>query len=161
MRKEIIGQTSVTEIGRHTYAEWFDLESIASVELTAEDATFPIENALSLNSERNEIGWRARNPGPQKITLRFDSPQLIRRIFLHFTEYEMERAQEFVLRYSSSKEKDREIVRQQWNFSPTGSTQEIEDYTVELESVTKFEIIIDPDRGRGASPATLNILRLA
>ena len=65
-----------------------------------------------------------------------------------------------MLRYSSASEADREIVRQQWTFSPTGSTQEIEDYAVELESVTKLELVIDPDRGRGQSLATLNALRL-
>jgi hypothetical protein len=80
---------------------------------------------------------------------------------VHFIERETEREQEFVLRYSSAKEPDREIVRQQWNFSPTGSTQEIEDYTVDLEGVTKLELVIDPDRGRGHSRATLNALRLA
>jgi hypothetical protein len=69
--------------------------------------------------------------------LGFDAPQYIRRIFLHFIERETERAQEFVLRYSSASERDREIVRQQWTFSPTGSAQEIEDYAVELESMTK------------------------
>ena len=34
-------------------------------------------------------------------------------------------------------------------------------YAVELESVTKLELVIDPDRGRGHSLATLNALRLA
>ena len=66
-----------------------------------------------------------------------------------------------MLRYSSTKQTDREIVRQQWTFSPTGSVQEIEDYAVNLESVTKVEIVIDPDRGRKNSLATLNALRLA
>jgi hypothetical protein len=93
--------------------------------------------------------------------LSFDTPQHVRRIFLHFIERETERAQEFVLRYTSARETDREIVRQQWTFSPTGSTQEIEDYAVELESVTKLELVIDPDSGRGHSLATLNALRLA
>jgi hypothetical protein len=51
-------------------------------------------------------------------------------------------------------------VRQQWTFSPTGSTQEIEDSAVELKSVTKLELVIDPDRGRGRILATLNTLRL-
>jgi hypothetical protein len=91
----------------------------------------------------------------------FDAPQHIRRIFLHFIERETERVQEFVLRYASASETDREIVRQQWTFSPTGSTQEIEDYAVELESATTLELVIDPDRGRGQSLATLNALRLA
>jgi hypothetical protein len=55
--------------------------------------------------------------------LGFDGPQHIRRIFLHIIERETEREQEFVLRYSSASETNREIVRQQWTFSPTGSAQ--------------------------------------
>jgi hypothetical protein len=88
-------------------------------------------------------------------------PTHLRRIFAHFIEHKTERSQEFVLRYSSGTETDREIVRQQWEFSPTGSCQEIEDYAVELEGVTKLELVIDPDRGRRQSLATLNALRVA
>ena len=160
MRKEIVEHRTTPGKDKGT-AEWLDLDSIAHVQLTSEDPAFPIENALGTSPERNERGWRATSPGPQTITLGFDGPQHIRRIFLHFIERETEREQEFVLRYSSASETNREIVRQQWTFSPTGSTQEIEDYEVELKSVTKLELVIDPDRGRRHSLATLNALRLA
>ena len=160
MRKEIIGHSTKPEKS-HEDAAWIDLEPIARVELTSEDPSFPIENALSTNPERNEIGWRAATPGPQTIALVFTVPTHLRRIFARFIEHGTERQQEFVLRYSSAKETAREIVRQQWSFSPTGSTQEIEDYTVDLEGVTKLELVIDPDRGRGHSRAILNALRLA
>ena len=160
MRKEIVGQ-KVTAAKPHHDVDWLDLESIASVQLTSEDPAFPIENALSANPERNEIGWRAAAPGPQTITLSFDHPLRIRRIHVLFIEHQTERSQEFVLRYFSSQETGREIVRQQWVFSPSGSSQEAEDYNVELDSVTKLELTIDPDRGLGHRPATLNALRLA
>jgi hypothetical protein len=160
MQKEIIGQGTAAEKS-HEDADWLDLESIARVQITSEDPAFPIENALVTNPERNEIGWRAATPGPQTIALVFTVPTHLRRIFAHFIEHKTERMQEIVLRYSSATETAREIVRQQWNFSPTGSAQEIEDFAVELEGVTKLELVIDPDRGRGQSLATLNALRLA
>ena len=160
MRKEIVEHRTTAGKGQAT-AEWLDLDSIAHVQLTSEDPAFPIENALGTSPERNERGWRAASPGPQTITLGFDGPQHIRRIFLHFIERETEREQEFVLRYSSASETNREIVRQQWTFSPTGSAQEIEDYEVELKSVTQLELVIDSDRGRRHCLATLNVLRLA
>jgi hypothetical protein len=160
MRKEIVGQRAAAG-ETQTAAEWLDLASIARVQLTSEDPAFPIENALSTNPTLNELGWRATSPGPQTITLLFDVPQRIRRIVVHFVERSMERSQEFLLRYSSAKETDREIVRQQWSFSPNGSAQEAEDYAVELESVTKLELVIDPDRGRRNSVATLSALRIA
>jgi hypothetical protein len=160
VQKEIIGNSTIVAKS-HEDADWFDLESIARVELTSEDPAFPIENALSTNPELNQLGWRAASTGPQTIALVFTVPTHLRRIFAHFIERETERAQEFVLRYSSEKETGREIVRQQWTFSPSGSAQEIEDYDVDLEAVTKLELVIDPDRGRGQSRATLNALRLA
>jgi hypothetical protein len=160
MRKEIVGQKAVAG-ETQTASEWLDLPSIARVQLTSEDPAFPIENALSTNPTLNELGWRATGPGPQTIALLFDVPQRIRRIVVHFVERNLERSQEFLLRYSSAKETDREIVRQQWSFSPNGSAQEGEDYAVELESVTKLELVIDPDRGRRNSVATLSALRIA
>jgi hypothetical protein len=38
-----------------------------------------------------------------------------------------------------------EIVRQQWNFSPDGSTSETEDYRVDLHGVSVMELNINPD----------------
>lgn len=160
MRKETIGRSAVAVKGRDD-KDWLDLESIAGVQITSEDPAFPIENALSLNPELNLLGWRAATLGPQTIALVFTVPTHLRRIFAKFMEHATERTQQFVLRYSSAKETDREIVRQQWNFSPSGSSQEIEDYTVDLASVTRLELVIDPDCGRGQCRATLNALRLA
>jgi hypothetical protein len=160
MRKEIVEHTAGAK-STHENDDWLDLESLASVQITSEDPAFPIENALSTNPERNEIGWRAAAPGPQTIALSFDNPQRIRRIHLLFIEHRAERTQEFVLRYSSPNETGREIVRQQWNFSPTGASQEIEDYTVNLDSVTTLELAIDPNPSGGPALATLNVLRVA
>jgi hypothetical protein len=160
MRKEIVGQKAVAG-ETQTAPEWLDLTSIARVQLTSEDPAFPIENALTKNPTLNQLGWRATSPGPQTVTILFDVPQRIRRVVVHFVERNMERSQEFLLRYSSAKETDREIVRQQWGFSPNGSAEEVEDYAVELDSVTKLELVIDPDRGRRNSVATLSALRIA
>jgi hypothetical protein len=48
-----------------------------------------------------------------------------------------------------------EIARQQWNFSPTGSTVEIEDYSVNLEFVSVLELVIQPGLGDRDTIATL------
>ncbi len=47
----------------------------------------------------------------------------------------------------------KEVVRQQWNFSPYGSTAESEDYAIDLEKVSILELTIDPDRGAGEALA--------
>jgi hypothetical protein len=52
-------------------------------------------------------------------------------------------------------------VRQQWNFSPAGSTSEVEDYEVWLDEVSILELAIKPDLVRGDAPATLAEWRIA
>ncbi len=128
------------------------------VEVTSEENGYPIESALL---EEENRGWRAANAGPQTIRLIFDEPQRLRRIRLVFEDSENARTQEFVLRWSRDGHSFREIVRQQWNFSPPGSVQEIEDYAVELSDVTVLELVIVPDKNCGAARASLVSLRLA
>jgi hypothetical protein len=55
----------------------------------------------------------------------------------------------------------REIVRQQWNFSPPGTVRETEDYAVELPDVTVLELRILPDQSGGKACASLASFRLA
>jgi len=138
---------------------WLDLEATAVVEITSEDKEYPVEAALVSGETR---GWRAANPGSQTIRLIFDKPQRLTRIALVFEETETERTQEFVLRWSSDGGRSfREIVRQQWNFSPPATSREVEEYRAELSNVTVLELIIVPDKSRGAARASLKSLRLA
>ena len=94
--------------------------------------------------------------------VRIDRPRIIR-IWLVFEETGAERTQEFVLRwFSDGGHSFREIVHQQWNFSPPDTTRETEDYRVELSDVTVLELVIVPDKSRGvAARASLKSLRLA
>jgi hypothetical protein len=138
---------------------WLDLEKLVQVEVTSEDLSHPIEFALLPSSSD---GWRAAEPGEQCIRLIFDDPQKISRILLVFEETTVARSQEFALRWSSSaKGKYREIVRQQFNFSPPGTVVEREDYHVELPNVSILELQIFPDKGNNALIAALAQLRLA
>jgi hypothetical protein len=138
---------------------WLDLNRTALVEVTSEENGYPIESALL---EAESLGWRAANPGPQTIRLVFDEPQKLRRIRLAFEDSENTRTQEFVLRWSpDAGHSFREILRQQWNFSPPDSVRETEDYTVELSVVTALELMIVPDKSGGAARASLASLRLA
>jgi hypothetical protein len=135
------------------------VDSTAFVEVTSEENDYPIEFALLGAEDR---GWRAANSGTQSIRLIFDKPQKFKRIRLVFDESENTRTQEFVLRWSPDAGNSfREVVRQQWNFSPPGSTRETEDYAVELSAVTVLELIIVPDQSGGAARASLASLRLA
>lgn len=138
---------------------WLALERLADVEVTSEDPAHPIEAALLPN---RSSGWRAEGLGEQTIRLLFSSPQRVRRIRLSFVESETERTQEYVLRWSHDGGKTfRDIVRQQWNFSPQGSTSETEDHHVDLPHTTTLELRIIPDVSGNRVPASLDHLRVA
>ena len=107
-------------------------------------------------------GWRAADSGAQTIRLIFDQPQNLRRISLVFEEAKTERTQEFFLRWSPDGGRSfREIVRQQWNFSPPNAIREVEEFQVVLSAVTALELVIVPDISRGAARASLTSLRLS
>jgi len=138
---------------------WLDLEHMAQVELTSEDPTHPVEGALL---SRSTTGWRAAEPGVQSIRLLFHQPQRLRRIRLRFDEPAASRTQEFALRWSPDGGRSfRDLVRQQYTFSPEGSTREVEDLNVDLPTVTALELTIIPDQGRGQAYASLSEWRLA
>ena len=113
--------------------EWLDVEQLAQVEVTSEDAAHPVEAALVPG---DGAGW--------------------------FIEPDTTRTQEFVLRWSPDGGRSfREIVRQPWNFGPPERIREAEDYGVELSGVTVLELVIVPDKSRGEARASLARCRLA
>jgi len=76
--------------------------------------------------------------------------------YTHFEEHEAERTQEFTMRWSPAQGgPTKEIIRQQWTFSPGGSTREVEEYDVGLERVAVLELFIRPNLNAGAERATL------
>ena len=156
MRKRITSHRQQESPSANT--SWLDLEALARVEVTSEDAAHPIESALLTVGA---IGWRAESPGEQTVRLLFDAPQRLKRIRLLFREEKEARTQEFVLRWSPTTESSwRDVVRQQYHFSPSGATEEIEEYQVELEDVAALELTIIPNLS-GGSYASLAQLRLA
>jgi len=152
MRKRLIADEP-----RGAAEDWLDLTAIAQVEITSEAADHPIESALSGAGS----GWRASSPGEQRVRLLFDRPQSLTRIRVGF-DVDAARTQEFLLRWSPDEGRTyREVVRQQYTFSPPYTTREIEDYTVTLPGVTLLELRITPDISGGSARASLSELRVA
>ena len=153
MRKTIIRPESV-----HAHEEWLNLEQLAAVEVTSEDPNFPIESAFGRGQGS---GWRAAEKGQQVIRLVLDEPRPLCRIRLEFSESENPRTQEFTLRWSRPDGPMTEIVRQQWTFSPRGSTSEVEDYQVNLDSVSILELVLKPDLRPETAFASLAAWRIS
>ena len=155
-------KTPFSPIGNSSGApghDWLDLDQAARVEVSSEAEGYPVEGAL-LKDVR--AGWRADGPGSQTIRLLFDHPQTIRVIRLVFKEREFARTQEFVLRWLPQGTRDwKDVVRQQWNFSPPVTEDESEEYKVHLPSATGLELSICPDISGGETRASLESLKLS
>lgn len=152
MRKTLINTTT------ENTPLYLDLATLARMELSSECPAHPIESALLDNGGS---GWRAKDPGAQTIRLIFDQPQTVQRLLLQFDERELSRTQEFVLRWRRDNDGlFREILRQQYHFSPPETTREVEDYSLGLSSVIAIELQIIPDISGGAACAQLTRLRL-
>ena len=159
MRKRIINQFTQGVPPPRSDQHWLNLEDLAEVEVTSEDAAHPIESALIPHAGP---GWRSAQPGQQTVRLLFDEPQKVSSIYIVFHENEHARTQQFVLLSSSDRGKSfRQIVRQQYHFSPPDTITESEDYTVDLNGLTILELCIVPDISGGSARASLAQLRLA
>lgn len=155
MRKRVIPEAAEAE-ATAADSEWLDLDLLAEVEISSEDPEHPIESALLPGGS----GWRAGGPGEQTIRLLFAEPLAIRRIWLEFTENDVERTQEYAVRVSQDGESFQDVVRQQWNFSPNGATDQREDHQVELSGVRALEVWVRPDYTGSPAVASLKVLRL-
>lgn len=157
MRKKII-KGSDQRLETLIENNWLNIENIADVEVTSENERYPVESALILDSSS---GWVAGEEGIQTIRLVFNEPQNIQRIMLKFSESSVERTQEYVLNWYSEDGKPHEIVRQQWNFNPNGSTTEVENHHIILTNVSLLELCINPDISSSNSKASLEKLRIS
>jgi hypothetical protein len=150
--------TNADPAPRKKKASWLDVKALARIEATSEDSRYPIESVL----EKDGHGWRAVAVGEQTIRLIFDEPQRIKRMRLCFMEPDTERTQQFTLEWSTDQTGAlRPLIQQEWKFSPTGSTIEIEDYEVDLNGVRMLQLVVSPEIRPGAAVATLASWRLA
>ncbi|MDD5579648.1 MAG: carbohydrate-binding protein [Methylobacter sp.] len=157
MRKTIINRP--TEKISPGDLVFLDLEQLAQVEITSECREHPIESALVKDGG---TGWQAAQPGEQTICIVFDQPLTINHIDLIFDEQEQSRTQEFVLLWlDNNMESYREILRQQFHFSPPNTTQEIEHYTVNLTQLKALKLTIVPNIEGNEAFAKLKQLKLA
>lgn len=145
LRKQIIG--SRKEPTKTTEGE-IDIAAVATVMVTSEDSEHPIDHAFDGSRGPGGSRWIAGEPGEQTVILAFDAPQAIRRVVLEVEESEVARTEEIQLAVSTDGgQTNRVVLRQEFNFSPPGTTFEREDWSVPAEGVTHLRLVIKPDKG--------------
>jgi hypothetical protein len=147
-----------------SHAGELDIVTTATVYVTSEDPAHPIEHAFDHQRGPGGSRWMASEPGEQTLVLAFDTPQTLQQLMVEVEELAVSRTQE--LRVSVSQDGGqtyRELRRQDYTFSPPGTTFERENWTLMVEGITHLHIGIQPDKGGTPCRATLTsvVLRSA
>ena len=138
-----------------------DIAATATVQVTSEDSAHPIDNVFDHRRGPGGSRWVAEDPGEQTLRLAFDTPQSMHQIILEVEELDVSRTQELRLSVShDGGQTYRELRRQEYNFSPPGTTFEREAWTVLAEGVTHLQLWMKPDKGGKPCRATLTSLVL-
>jgi hypothetical protein len=134
----------------HAYPEReIPVLSAATVLVSSEAEGYPLTNVFDDKRGPGAPQWMPAEPGDQKLIIAFHQPQTIRQITMEVEEREVSRTQEVQVSVSSDGgETYRELVRQEFNFSPEGTTWECEDWAVAESNVTHLKMVIKPDKGR-------------
>ena len=138
-----------------------DVAAVATVLVTSDGPDHPVDHAFDDRRGPGGSRWVAGETGEQTVILAFDAPQAIRRVVLEVEEQEVARTQEVQLAVSvDGGQTYRELGRQEYNFSPPGTTFEREDWAVTADGVTHLRLRIKPDKGGKPCRATITSLAL-
>jgi hypothetical protein len=137
------------------------LVALAEVQASSEAEGHPILLAFDEGMGPGGTYWKAGDPGEQRITVTFREPCTLAQITMEVEEREIARTQEVQLAVSTDGGQTfRELVRQEFNFSPDGATWEQETWRVPQDPVTHVKLVIKPDKGRADRCARLTSLGL-
>jgi len=138
-----------------------DIAALATVGVTSEATDYPIDNAFDSHRGPGGSRWVAGAPGPQRLLLTFDAPQTLRRLRLEVEEHEVSRTQDLQVAISrDGGHTYQTLLRQEYTFSPPGTTFEREEWAIPVEGVTHLQLVITPDKGGAPCYATLTTLAL-
>jgi hypothetical protein len=138
-----------------------DIAGSATVAYSAEDPAYPVEHMLDGRSGPGATRWVSARPDTvEHIVIEFDRPQAISRLVYEVEETRRERTQEVRVEVSEDGGQSyRQILVQEYNFSPGGATYQREEQRFNLRMVTHLRLTIVPNKG-GSGTATLTALRL-
>ena len=157
MRKQIIKPASAAA----STTGGLDVGAIATVLVTSEHSDHPVENVFDGQRGPGSSRWIAEADGEQTFILAFDAPQNIRTVELEVEETTVSRTQDLQLAVSVDGGKTyRELLRQEFNFSPESSTFEREEWAINIKGVTHLRFQIKPDKGGRPGRASISSLVL-
>lgn len=138
-----------------------DIARQATLTYSSEDPDHPLEYLIDGHRGRGATRWAGARPNEtERIVLEFDHAQRISRLVYEVEEGRQERTQEVRVEVSSDHGRTyRQVLAQDYTFSPQGATFQHEDQRLDLSAITHLSLTIVPNKG-GSGVATLTSLRL-
>ena len=138
-----------------------DIAGCATIAYSSEDPAHPVEHMLDGRSGPGATRWMSARPDTtEHIVIEFDRPQTISRLVYEVEETMQERTQEVRVEVSEDAGRSyRQILVQEYNFSPGGATCQREEQRFNLEKITHLRLTVVPNK-KGSGMATLTSLRL-
>jgi F5/8 type C domain len=158
IRKRLMSEQSSTR--PQTPGE-IDIARQATLTYSSEDPDHPLEHLIDGDYGRGATYWASARPNAiERIVLEFDHPQRISRLVYEVEEGRQERTQEVRVDVSSDHGGTyRQVLAQDYTFSPQGATFQREDFRLDLPAITHLSLTVVPNKG-GSGAATLTSLRL-
>ena len=138
-----------------------DIAGCATIAYSSEDPAHPVEHMLDGRSGPGATRWISARPDTtEHIVIEFDRPQTISRLVYEVEETMRERTQEVRVEVSEDGGRSyRQILVQEYNFSPGGATYQREEQHFDVRQVTHVHLTVVPNKS-GSGTATLTALRL-
>jgi hypothetical protein len=138
-----------------------DIAGCATIAYSSEDPAHPVEHMLDGRNGPGATRWVSARPDTvEHIVVEFDRPQAISRLLYEVEETLRERTQEVRLDVSEDGGQSyRQILVQEYNFSPRGATYQREEQRFNLRQVTHLHLTLVPNKS-GSGTASLTALRL-
>jgi hypothetical protein len=158
LRKRLISEQSSTSPER---LGEIDIAGEATIAYSSENPDHPLEHLIDRHFGRGGTRWAgARQDTTERIVLEFDHPQRISRLVYEVEECWQERTQEVRVEVSTDHGRTyRQVLAQEYTFSPQGATFQHEDLRLDLAAITHLGLTVVPNKG-GSGVATLTSLRL-
>ena len=142
-------------------ADEIDIAGCATIAYSSENPAHPVEHLLDRRSGPGATRWISARPDTvEHIVVEFDQPQAISRLVYEVEEAIRERTQEVRVEVSEDGGRTyRQILVQEYTFSPRGATYQREEQRFSLPRVTHLRLTIVPNKN-GSGTASLTALRL-
>jgi hypothetical protein len=142
-------------------ADEIDIAGCATIAYSSEDPAHPVDDLFDGRSGPGATRWMSARPDTlEHIVVEFDQPQTISRLVYGVEEAVRERTQEIRVEVSEDGGRTyRQILVQEYTFSPRGATYQREEQRFSLPRVTHLRLTIVPNKN-GSGTASLTALRL-